>query len=409
MINFFKKTSYILLLMFTLLFPILPSYGKFSADIIVYLLILMELLGIIISSDERNNFIKNIKTIFLKDKIFLSLILLNLTMYLSMIVAFNKYVTLSNSIRFSMYLFIFYIISYKLNKKHVTNLIITFLSSSIIVSLITIFEVMYTKLLGSNIDMDHRIASTLENPNNLGVYSIIIIFIFIALVINTKNNKLKILSVISTLLLLFNIIVSQSRNALLALIIGIFIFAVLYNKRFLLYSCFVPVILFVIPQARNRLLAVLDVTQNDSRLKIWKLTEIMINNNNELLGLGYENYSLYYRSYLESNPSYFVRESLLPLHPHNAVLKFQVELGIFGTIFFLAFVLISAWIFYKLIKSVKNNENSLIYLGMFVSFICFQVMNIIDCYYGPIKIVYSFFIVLSLLNNKLLTEKNLIK
>ncbi len=406
MINFLKKISYILILIFTLLFPILPSYGKFSADILIYLLILIELLGIIISSEERNKFIKNIKTIFLKDKLFLSLILLNLTMYLSMIVAFNKYVTLSNSIRFSMYLFIFYIISYKINKTHITNLIITFLSSSIIVSLITIFQVIYIKFVGSNIDMNHRIASTLENPNNLGVYSIILIFIFIPLIINNKNTKLKIISSISALLLLFNIIVSQSRNALLALIIGILVFAILYNKRFLLYSFFVPAILFIIPQARNRLLAVLDVTQNDSRLKIWKLTEIMIKHKHKLFGLGYENYSIYYPSYLESNPSYFVRESLLPLHPHNAVLKFQVELGIFGTIFFLAFILISVWIFYKLIKSIKNNKNSLIYLGMFVSFICFQAMNIIDCYYGPIKIMYTFFIVLALLNSKWLTEKN---
>lgn len=405
MINFFKKTSYILLLIFILLFPLLPSYGKFSADIFIYLLLLIELLGIIFSSNERNKFRKNIKTIFLKDKIFLSLILLNITMYLSMIVAFNKYVTLSNSIRFSMYLFIFYIISYKLNKRQVTNLIITFLSSSILVSLITVFQVIYTKFIGSNIDMNHRIASTLENPNNLGVYSIIVIFIFIALVINSKNTKLKILSLISTLLLLFNIIVSQSRNALLALIVGIFIFAILYNKRFLLYSFLVPIILFIIPQARDRLLAVLDVSQNDSRLKIWKLTEIMINNKNELFGLGYENYSIYYPSYLESNPSYFVRESLLPLHPHNAILKFQVELGIFGTVFFLAFIILSTWIFYKLIKSIKNTNYGLIYLGMLVSFICFQVMNIIDCYYGPVKIMYSFFIILSFLNSKLLIEK----
>ncbi|WP_288222172.1 O-antigen ligase [uncultured Clostridium sp.] len=405
MINFLKKTSYILLLIFILLFPLLPSYGKFSADIFIYLLLLIELLGIIFSSDERNKFRKNIKTIFLKDKIFLSLILLNITMYLSMIVAFNKYVTLSNSIRFSMYLFIFYIISYKLNKKHITNLIITFLSSSILVSLITVFQVVYIKFIGSNIDMNHRIASTLENPNNLGVYSIIVIFIFIALIINSKNTKLKILSSISTLLLLFNIIVSQSRNALLSLIIGIFIFAILYNKRFLLYSFFVPILLFIIPQARDRLLAVLDLNQNDSRLKIWKITEIMINNKNQLLGLGYENYSIHYPSYVDSNPSYFVRESLLPLHPHNAILKFQVELGIFGTIFFLSFILLSLWLFYKLIKSIKYTSNYLIYLGMIVSFICFQIMNIIDCYYGPVKIMYSFFIVLAFLNNKLIREK----
>lgn len=405
MIKFYQKSTYVLLLLFTFLFPILPSYGIFSADILIYTLILMEFLGILFISEERKKLFSNIKNILLKDKIFLTLILLNILMYLSMFMAFNKYVTLTNSIRFSMYLFIFYIVSYKLKKDSIKNLIAVFLSSSILVSLITIFQVIYTKIIGNNVDMEHRIASTLENPNNLGVYSILSLFIFIILFIKSKNKKLKIISSIATLLLLFNIIVSQSRNALLALIIGIFLFAILYDKRFLLFSVFLPIILFIIPQARDRLLSILDMTQNDSRLKIWKLTEIMINNNNRLFGLGYENYSLNYKSYLESNPSYFVRESLLPLHPHNAVLKFQVELGIFGTLLFLLFISFAIWSFYKLIKSKNNSIFPDLSLGLFVSFVCFQIMNIIDCYYGPIKIMYSFFIILGLLNNSLLKNK----
>lgn len=406
MIKFYEKSTYILILLFVFLFPILPSYGIFSTDILIYTLLLIQILGIIFISEERKSLLLNLKNIILKDKIFITLILLNILMYLSMFRAFNKYVTITNSIRFSMYLFIFYIISYKLKKSSINNVIIVFLSSSIFISLITIFQVIYTKIMGSNVDMEHRIASTLENPNNLGAYSIMVLFIFINYLIKTKNKKMKIISSIATLLLLFNIIVSQSRNALLALILGIFIFAILYNKRFLLYSIFVPIILFIIPQTRGRLFAVLDMNQNDSRLKIWKLTEIMINNNNRLFGLGYENYSLNYKSYLDSNPSYFVRESLLPLHPHNAILKFQVELGIFGTILFILFIIFSIWYFYKLVKYKINSDSLDLSLGLFVSFISFQIMNIIDCYYGPIKIMYSFFIILGILNSNLLKSKN---
>ncbi|MCF0147254.1 MAG: O-antigen ligase family protein [Clostridium sp.] len=407
MIKFYEKSTYILLLLFIFLFPILPSYGVFSTDILVYTLLLLQIIGFIFISEERKNLILNLKNIILKDRIFITLILLNILMYLSMFRAFNKYVTLTNSIRFSMYLFIFYIISYKLKKSSINNVIIVFLSSSIVISLITIFQVISTKIMGNNVDMDHRIASTLENPNNLGAYSIIVLFIFINYLIKVKNKKMKIISSIATLLLLFNIIVSQSRNALLALILGIFIFAILYNKRFLLYSIFVPIILFIIPQTRGRLFAVLDMTQNDSRLKIWKLTEIMINNKNRLFGLGYENYSINYKSYLDSNPSYFVRESLLPLHPHNAILKFQVELGVFGTILFILFIIFSLWSFYKLAKYKVNNNSIDLSLGLFVSFISFQAMNIIDCYYGPIKIMYSFFIILGILNSNLLKSKHI--
>ena len=62
----------------------------------------------------------------------------------------------------------------------------------------------------------------------------------------------------------------------------------------------------------------------------------MINNKNQLFGIGYENYSIEYPRYVESNMTYFVRESLKAQHPHNALLKFQVELGILGSIIFLS-------------------------------------------------------------------------
>lgn len=179
--NLYKNSIYLILLAFSASFALLPSYGKLSPDLLIYMLILIEIVALLFLSVERKRFFKDIKNILFKDRVFLSLLLLNVLMYLSVFVAVSKETTISHSIRFSMYLFIFYLIGYKLNTKQLKNIIITFLSSSIIVSLITLCQVIYINMLGNNIDMDHRIASTLENPNNLGTYSILIIFTFITL------------------------------------------------------------------------------------------------------------------------------------------------------------------------------------------------------------------------------------
>lgn len=403
--NLYKNSLYIITLTFIALFALFPSYGKLNPDFFIYILFLIQILGLIFLPEERKIFFKDIKNILFRDKIFFILIILNILMYFSMLVAVNKRTSLSHSIRFSMYLFIFYLICYKFNTKQIKKITITFLSASIIVSLIALYQVLYINILGNNIDMDHRIASTLENPNNLGAYSILIIFAFIMIIFNSKNRTLKFLSSIASLLLLFNIVVSQSRNALLALVAGVIIITLFYNKRYVILSIIFPLILVIIPQTRMRLIDIFDMSQNSSRIKIWQITEIMIKNKNILFGIGYENYSIEYPRYVESNMTYFVRESLKPLHPHNALLKFQVELGIFGALLFLLFIVVSIWCFYKYSISHINNKSTNIYLGLLVGFVCFQIMNIIDCYYGPIKIMYTFFIVLAILNNKVLQTK----
>lgn len=403
--SLYKNSTYLLLLTFIASFALLPSYGKLSPDIFIYLLIAIHIISLLFLSKQRNIFLKDIKNILFKDKVFLSLILLNILMYLSVFVAVSKKTTISHSIRFSMYLFIFYLICYKLNSKQIKNVIIAFLSSSIIVSLIALYQVIYINLLGNNIDMDHRIASTLENPNNLGAYSILIIFTFLMLFFKSKNKNLRIISLIASLLLLFNIIVSQSRNALLALVAGILILTLFYNKRYVLFSIILPIVLLIIPQTRVRFLDIFDMSQNSSRIKIWQLTEIMIKNKNQLFGIGYENYSIEYPRYVESNMTYFVRESLKPLHPHNALLKFQVELGVLGTILFLLFIFITIWSFYKFLISRVNTKYNFIYIGLFTGYISFQLMNILDCYYGPTKLMYSLIVILAILNTNILRQK----
>lgn len=394
----YKNLNTILLIVFIILYPILPSYGKYSSDIILYLLILLNIIGFIFIKKERTIFKRNVKSI-LKDKLFLSLLLLNFSMYISSFVAINKKLSITNSIRFSFYIFIFYLISYTVkSKKQIFNILTAFLFTAIISSFITGFQIIKMNSIGESLNSTHRIESFLENSNNLGAYTILSIFIMIMFMIKSHKKSSKIFFGFMSLLLLINIISSQSRNALIGLVIGSLLVAILYDKRFIILSIILPVILFIIPQSRLRILQIFDPAQNESRFKIWEAAKMMIKDN-PIFGIGYENFQIQYPIYVTNNrESLLVWDGFRTLHPHNIFLKVQSELGILGTIAFITFISIAIITLVTLINKHTDNNISTILIGITSGFIAFQFMNLIDNYYGAPKVMLSMFIVLGISN-----------
>ena len=396
--NLYIKILYILLLIYITIYPILPTYGLINSDIILYCLALVYLIGLLIYKKERQNLFYIIKNIF-NDNILLSIASLNLLMYLSIFISIDKRVTFTNSIRFSMYIFVFYLISYKIKSlKQISTIIKCFIFTSFLSGIYSLIQIGYIFYLGYRIDPSIRISSFLENPNNLSAYSILSIFIVVSLLINSKNKKFKVLYASLLALLLVNIIFSQSRSALLAIVFGFLLFAILWNRKFLIVSVIIPLVLFIIPQSRVRLLQIFDASQNSSRLSIWKITKLIIHDNS-ILGIGYENFSNSYSTYIKNNLSYSIGEGYVAIHPHNIFLKFQVELGILGTLLFILFLTCIIFTFYRLFKThIFNIENKILLIGFFTSFISFILMNLIDCYVSAPKIMMTFFILLGVLN-----------
>lgn len=393
--NLYKKLLNISTILYVTLYPILPSYGILSSDLVLYSLFAIQFLGFIILKKERLKTLKSIP-ILLKDKIFITLFLLNLLMYFSVLFAEDKRLSIVNSIRFTIYIFVYYSIAYKVEtKKDSRILIYSFLSISVFSSFVSILQVIKLNFSNLHLDEENRIVSFLENSNNLGAYSVMALFILLLLFLNEKNKKVKYILFVSSLLLVANIILSQSRNALLALIIGCVLIAIIYDKRFLIASVAIPIALIIIPQSRARLLDILSPDQNSSRIKIWKATELMIKDN-PYFGIGYENYSVKYPNYIYHNKDLMVHGSYKALHPHNIFLKIQVELGIVGSIVFLLFLLLTIYTLYKYITNANNSFNKSVLIGITVSFISFQAMNLIDCYYSSLKIITTMVIILGI-------------
>ena len=393
----FNKIIYLILLLYLISYAIIPTSKLIIGDILVLLLLIVQLLAFILIKKERSNVLNILKHIF-KDKIFLSLILLNLAMYISIIFAVDKSLSITHSIRFSIYIFIFYSISYKVKDNHIRILFKSVIGIVILSGIYAFAQLSYVIFLGYKIDKTIRIPSFLENPNNLAAYTLLSFFILLMLLFNSKNIKFKIFLSISCILLFINIAFSQSRNAFLALIVGMFIITILYNIKFLYITIFLPIILFLIPTTRLRILQIFDASQNDSRFKIWEITKQIISDN-PINGIGYDNFSIYFTSYAEKNPLLNIDPSYIAYHPHNTLLKMQVELGILGTVTFLFFIIATSFTLYKLVNISQNIYTKNIMTGVTVGYFTFLFMNLLDSYFNAPKVIITTIILLAFANH----------
>lgn len=400
----YSKIISFLTILLVVLYPVLVSFSKISGDLIIYAIILIQFGGLIIFRDERKdlwNTIKGLKN----DKVFILLILLNIVIYTSATVAMDKRVAITNGIRFSMYTFVFYTISYKLkNIKAIDYLRYSFIGIAVVSSLVTVYQIVSGVFGGVEVDNAHRLSSFIENSNNLGAYTIFSIFIVIMLAITSKSRNGKILYGAATVLLLVNIIASQSRNALIALVVGSVIVAIAYDKRFLIGAAILPVILMIIPASRLRILQIFDPTQNESRFKIWECAKYMIKDY-PFRGIGYENFGIQYELYVTKyRDKLLVWDGFRAQHPHNIFLKIQTELGIVGTIVFVGFLIASIIYLIRGIKRINDKTLKAVLIGILASFIAFNCMNMLDSYYSAPKVIICMFIVLGIANNYIKRE-----
>lgn len=397
MIRFYKNLLNTLIIIFVTLYPILPSYGNNNPDNILHLIFVVQALGIIFIPLERNyyiNVMRNIK----KDKIFLSLLMLNVLMYSSSLISVDREMTLGASTKFSMYICVYYNISYNLRGKKIYKILLTsFVGVAVLSSIFSIYQAYENLHFDKHIGAENRISSFLENSNILGLYAVLAIFIVIMLFLNSKNKYQKICFSTFSILLIVNIILSQSRNALLALVFGSILLSILYNKKLLLPSSIILSTLLVLPISRTRILDILSTNQNISRIKIWKITNLIIKDHS-LFGVGYDTYSAVYPDYVTTYNDLMIRNDYIAYHPHNVFLKFQSELGIPGTIFFVLFIVLTLYNLYKNIKLSKSSKEKAIIIGTIVSFLCFLFMNVVDSYFNSPKAIITLCVVLGISN-----------
>ncbi|OFI05795.1 O-antigen ligase [Clostridium acetireducens DSM 10703] len=404
--NFRRNIISFLIYLYIILLPLIPSKFKyknipFNGDIILALIILLYVFQLVFLKETRKRFIEGIKDLT-KDYFNISIIILLFIMYLSIGYASSRTLAIKETFRFTTYIALYFIIKYEISSKRIIdNIIRCYISVSLLISFIGVYQYIggkgFVQKHGSETLV--RIVSTLENSNNVGMFFILAVFPLIMLTLYEKEIKKKIFYGLTSFLFFINIILSFSRNAWLGFAIGCFILVLIYSIKLLFLFGGVGILALFLPPVFSRIKQIDDMSQNISRIKLWKTASIMIKDN-PIFGVGNGNFAALYDSYITKYPdlrycSYKV------YHPHNIFLKIQSELGIIGLVGFIGMIISIGFKLKKFINIIKDNFYKAFYSGVVASMVAFLFMNIVDNFFSAPKVIAYFWIILSISDNLL--------
>ena len=384
-----------------MLLPLIPQDIKLKGlpftDFILALMIFIYIIEIIFSKRCRENFINGIVSFFTEKLSILLVILLGI-MLVSTMYAVDKKIALSESARFITYIFMYFIIKYEFNSKKQINtllrcyIFISFILSSIgIVQHFTGFALaekfIKTNAFGTGI----KIASTFFNPNAYGAYLILIIFPVIMLSIYEKNKNKKLIYLFLSMLFITNLLMTFSRNALLGFGLGVLVLGLIYSIKLIFALGGFSILMVFIPSVSQRVIDITSLSQNESRIKLWK-TAIMMIREHPIIGVGNGNFVTRYNEYVIKYKE-LKYQSYQNYPAHNSYLKVQSELGIIGIVSFLGVIAITLFRVKKLYSTTTDKFHKPFYMGVMASMIAFLFMNVFDnLFFAPKATTYFWFL-----------------
>jgi len=370
-----------------ILLPLIPSqtgikYINYIPDLILGLIILAFLISSLADSKSRRDFEAHIKDFF-TDLMGIFFTMLFIIMAISVSYATDKGLALSESLRFLTYIILYFIVKYsikdKMNIKGIMNsyiFIVALISIMGLIQFITGIGLDPKFIIWGNNTAQYRIAVTLENPNNLGVFLVIGLFPIAMLMLKEKNRKKKFFYVAIILLILFDVFATYSRNALIGLLICSAALAFLYSWKIFIALGGVGALILLIPQISHRFVTALSVSQNSDRVKLWE-TALKMFEEHPFTGVGNGNYIVLYDTYVNKYPELrYLDYSHFP--SHNSYLKVLSELGIIGLAAFLGLIISSFLKLKKLLNITEDAYYKAFFTGFLAASIGFLAMNFSD-------------------------------
>lgn len=395
----------------TLICAALPSYLiRFSLlgipttllEILIYIAAIATLVNILIKKPKE-------KFIGFEPKIFIPAILFMVAGVISVIISPDRQGALGlfKAYVFDPIIFFAIMLANVKNKKDINLIISGLILSALLVSLQAIWQ----KITG-NVAVDGRVVGIFGySPNYLALYLVpiaVLNFGFIWFYIKKKSNNIigNFWHYVFTFILIFiAIILSGSRAAIGAIIIGIFTFLSfeywqkIKSRKFikLLFYCSIVLLLItawlvVKPDWAASKDAGRVSSSNNIRWEIWKTTvyNIIPQNNIWLKGVGLGNYQNYFNNLTQNRVNFPEWISPLALTPHNIFLTIWLNLGILGLIVF-TYLLVSS-----IIGLVKNKNN--IYRNMLLAtIIAFIVQGMVDSPYWKNDLAIIFWVLIALI------------
>lgn len=234
-------------------------------------------------------------------------------------------------------------------------------------------------------------------------FAMTIFFLSFSSVLENKKNRT--LNLILAALSFFAIVGSFARSIWLSLGIGIPIIGFLKNKKLGIMICSALLVvgligIIAVPTIRSRAESILDLSQNQTRLNLWK-TSLNIAKDRPILGGGEDNFDYFFPLYKTEG---FYDTTV---HPHNDYLTVLVASGLPGLLAFVGMWGIALRTGLKSWRETDNPELKAILLGSTCTILGFLVGGFFQNYYGTfVNCLDWWFIAGLLLSSHRLSRKN---
>ncbi|MDR7867200.1 MAG: O-antigen ligase family protein [Sporomusaceae bacterium] len=221
-----------------------------------------------------------------------------------------------------------------------------------------------------------RVFSTLQNPNLLAGFLVIIAALAAGLGLNAEDRRCKMAYLALIVALLVCLVFTYSRGAWLSVLAVVAAYGVLYSRKTFWLLLFVPVVVVAGHDVlMERLMSIVNPTDTSAMLRIalWESTLAMIADR-PLFGIGWGAYSLVYPAY-----DFFINDpDTIIYHAHNMYLHLAAEIGVPGLLVFLALMIGHARLALAMAENAANRWVSGLMLGVLAAVIGLAVGGLTD-------------------------------
>jgi len=240
-----------------------------------------------------------------------------------------------------------------------------------------------------------RSYATLNNPNILASYLILIIPIVFSLLFYTPKRGEKILLTFSLITMVICLIFTSSRTGWLALIGAMSFLLLIEKKRRVAISLTLIIIIAIsllIPSVKTRLGTIFDLDFSANKERIYGAkSAIQMIKDYPLTGTGI---NTFYHIY----PQYQLPEAKVHLvHAHNIFLQIGAEMGLFGLAVFLWLLIRVLKIGWKSLKKIRDNYLQALVIGLLASLTAFLVDQEFDFIWGKENLFVFFWVLPAIL------------
>jgi O-antigen ligase len=287
--------------------------------------------------------------------------------------------------------------------KWIKRCIFALVTSSVIVSVIGIFEFLFGAENNNWLDQSFygiiktRVVSLFENPNILSVFLVMIFPFLLALLVRAREKNDKFLIRTLIILSIVCIIFTWSRAAWIAIIFGTLLFSMLYTKKsFRIFGAILiilPLIPILLPSSIiERFLSISNLSDSSIAYRIytWKGTLGAIKDY-FFFGIGYGD-----SSFQAIYPSYAYSGIEATPHSHSLLLQILLCMGIVGFVVLCIAIFLNFQKSFEYIKQEKDSASTVYVIAAVVSIVSALIMGVFDyIWYNP-RMFYLFWTIIAI-------------